>query len=325
MHILNDALLDKIEIAKRRIDQRRLDEFVRDMFNCFSKEVRRNVSIQDDDNAQRKDEVLTNLETAWDYADKNFSGSVDRVFLSDVCGRVEPSLCVPGQTYASFRDTTAQPIFGYMPPIDKSRIDNHLERTLEAVESNSWHHIEKAVYLDFHLTRIQPFLNGNKRTANLVMNSLLKNNGFFPISISPRQIGRFEGYMAGALRDFNESSSNSSDYNQPYQFPGHSQRQLFDFLARIELSALNCAEDKMAFLSHYNISFNHTQPNCLYSIKHKVSSWLKAHNLLHQVKLDVRNRSMEVIGDIPRYHLERSLGQVKGLGDYKLTSDAYNK
>ncbi|HVY01839.1 MAG TPA: Fic family protein [Candidatus Nanoarchaeia archaeon] len=318
MHIIEEKLLLDIESAKSRLDRKRLDDFVREMFKCLSRETMENATIQDADNARRKSEVFANFEIAWDYGTRNFKEPVDFAYLGDVAGRVEPGLCAPGQHYASFRNGSATCFAGYLPPADESRVREHLARSLDVLESQDWHPIEKAVFLNFHITRIQPFQNGNKRTANIVTNATLKNNDFFPISISQKNKSRYQGYLAGALKDFENMGATVDDPLQPYKFPGFGQRQFYDFLARIELSELKCAEDKLSGLSHYTLSFNNAPINTLYGVKHHVRNWLQGHNMLHQVRLDVARKEITVAGDIPLHSLEIAVGKIKGIGKYEI-------
>jgi hypothetical protein len=319
MHILDEKLLNEIELYKSRIDRKKLDDFVREVFKCIAKETVLNVPIQDKDNAQRQDEVVRNFQIAWDYSTRNFAEPVEFDYLSDVAGRVEPSLCLAGRQYADFRNGLATCYSAYLPPVDETRVREHLDRTLKVLSQSDWHPVEKAVFLNFHLARIQPFQNGNKRVANIVMNSMLKVNDFFPIFIKPEQKPRFDGYIEGALLDFKESGAKSEDALQPYSFPGFGQRQFYDFLARTELSELKCAEDKMAHLLQYDVHFSDADPGQLYSAKHKLQSWLKAHQMLSQVRLDVHGRNMSVTGDIPQRSIESVLNSVPRIGKYELS------
>lgn len=81
------------------------------------------------------------------------------------------------------------------PTANLLQIINNGFRYLEECISNP---AEKAIATFLFVARNQPFYDANKRTASLLMNGLLMKNGFFPISIHPRNarifhetLGRF--------------------------------------------------------------------------------------------------------------------------------------
>lgn len=314
MGIIRRDLLNQIDEAKSRLDTSRIQNMTREVFRMLEDQVVENAAMQDGDNAERKELVMSNFEKAWDYSEKNFGGEFNLVYLTDVAGRVEPGINEPGKDYAAFRKFMVTWPSGYVPPADDARIRKHLERVVGAAESTKMHPVEKAVYYNFHLTRIQPFENGNKRTANIVMNSILRHNGFLPITIPQSKVGDFESFLVSAVEGFQKSGT-KGDLDNPglYLHPEFQQTQFYDFLARSELYVLRCAENKMAGMQSYEIKFESANPGAEYALKRKLEGYFRGQDRVHQVRLNEKEKRINITGEIPYRQLEKMVNEARGL------------
>lgn len=313
MKILNQNLLDKIEDAKNRLDKSKVPNMIGEVFKTMEEQVMENAPIQDRDNEERKIEVIENFKKAWNYADKNLGSNLNYQTLKEIAGRVEPILKSPQGNYAKFREGGARFSNIHYAPIDRFRIETQLDRLSQSIEVGEFHPLEESILKYFHLIRIQPFTNGNKRTANIIMNVGLKKLEFLPITIPQGESILFQDYLFGAIEGFKESGSETSEKLSPFLNPEQKQLQFYDYLARRELSALRCAEDKMAGLQHYMINFESKSPNASYGLKHRLSGYLRGKNIPGQVKLNVRENNLEVIGEIPFNALEKIITESKGI------------
>lgn len=68
----------------------------------------------------------------------------------------------------------------YIPPKTPQEIESKLNEILFQ-ESEYTNPLEKAVYLHCNLARLQPFIDGNKRTARMIESIALMNAGVIPV------------------------------------------------------------------------------------------------------------------------------------------------
>jgi len=318
MAILKKELLQEIDESKKKIDTSRVPSFLNEMFAHLREQTIQNSALQDGDNAEKKEEVLKNYREAWGYGDKNCPGKLDLIYLTEIAGRVEPELREPLQKYAGLRKEIRQFRGGYVPPVDEERIRTHLERLFKAEKEMNLHPVERAIFDYFHLIRIQPFFNGNKRTAGIVMNNLLKTKGYLPISIPNKQVPEFESYLMGAIEGFRDVGSNAEEKLTPYIKPDFGQMQFYSFLGRKELSALRGAQNRLAGLQTYNIELKEDSPGAGYALKHQITQYFRAKDLPSHVRVEKRGKTIQVIGEIPMRTLEQMIGRTRGIKNYEI-------
>lgn len=68
----------------------------------------------------------------------------------------------------------------YIPPKNRQEIESKLNEILFQQEGYV-NPLEKAVYLHCNLARLQPFIDGNKRTARMIESIVLMNAGIIPV------------------------------------------------------------------------------------------------------------------------------------------------
>lgn len=69
----------------------------------------------------------------------------------------------------------------YVPPDNRWQIENALEKTISHVKKTG-SVAEKALILVAMISYLQPFADGNKRTARMISNAILLANGYYPLS-----------------------------------------------------------------------------------------------------------------------------------------------
>jgi len=320
MGILKREILRDIEQAKTKLDTSKIPQFTQEVFKNTEEQCMENVALQDSDNAERGKAVLSSFRDAWKYGMANFEGNWDLLYLTEVAGRVEPGLRVAGQTtYAELRSQIRQFRGGYVPPVDRERILKNLDRTLLVSQAGDLAPVERAIFEYFHLIRIQPFLNGNKRTANIVMNGRLSANGLLPICVSPRQVPEFESYLVGAIEGFKETESQGdTEELVAYTHPDFRQRQFFDFLGRRELCSLRCAENQMSGLTTYTLNLHYSSPAAEYSLKHGIDRYFRAKGLTYQVRASSKDKTIVVTGEIPIRTLQQLAERTPGIKKCKI-------
>ncbi len=319
MPILNEDLLGKIDEAKGKIDERKLDLFVDSLFQNLVEESIVNASIQDADNASRKDEVVKNFRKAWKWGWEHYHGQFALDLLTDIAGRVEPGQKALGREYADYRQTSASlKGWDYSPPADGARIQEHLDRLLSTLKTESLHPVEEAIFLYFHLTRIQSFDNGNKRTASIVMNLTLFYNGFPPAFINPREKNVYSALLKPALTEFMELGA-EGDVLKGFTSPGYRMRGFYELFGNKVLAHLQSAEDHLKYLPRYTVEFQTSDPGTMYTAKSKLRGWFDARKAPHLQTLKAHERTLEVVGQIPYEVIDSLLSPIRRL-KYSITT-----
>ncbi|PIN87921.1 hypothetical protein COV12_01260 [Candidatus Woesearchaeota archaeon CG10_big_fil_rev_8_21_14_0_10_32_24] len=320
MNILPLELLNEIDSAQTRIDEQRLDTFVSAMFHNLRRQANISAVVQDGDNAKRKKQVANFFEKAWGYAHNNYDGDFNLDFLMQVSGLVEPSLTAPGSNFAPYRKSLARMDgFKNLPPADYTRIVEHLDRLTTSVNNGDLHPVEEAILLYFHLIRIQPFDNGNKRTASIVMNTTLDFHQFPAIEIKPRERSTYISLLDSAIQGFKDEGSQTSDPLVPYINPGWMQKGFYDFLGNKVLSNLEAAESHLKGLHKYSIELDTRSPGEIYTAKKKLSSWFRRDNHeVFQVRLERDKQTLNVVGNIPYEVINNILGDMNSLKGYTI-------
>ncbi|MBU0457191.1 MAG: Fic family protein [Nanoarchaeota archaeon] len=314
MNILSNEFLEKIEEAKSKLDERKLELIVEQMFTNLVQESIYYASIQDDDNEKRKEEVVKNFKEAWSLGKRNYEGEFNLLLLTDIAGKIEPSLKELGKKFASLRNQRASlKNMNYCPPADQMRIRRDLENVLKTIQENELHPVEEAVFLYFHLVRIQPFENGNKRTASAVMNLTLSHNGFPTVYVSPHEKSTYISLLNSAIKGFSEQSASfEKDSLDNYKNLDYQQKGFYEYMAKKVLDSLVYAEDKLKRLSKYNIIMQTNNPGEIYTLKKMISSWFNKRNAIHQIHLNRRDSYVTVIGNIPYEVLDCILEKIPG-------------
>ena len=316
MSVLDEKLLNEIDAAKERIDGCRLDAFVQNMLLNLQKEAIAFSSIQDADNEARKEDVIRDFEQAWNYACGSFEGDFSIHFMKELAGKVEPGL-KQGKRVAKFRDgCVTLKNLGYVAPIDRARIEMHLDRVESAVNNLELHPVEESVLRYFHIGRIQPFDNGNKRTAAIIMNSILRYNQYPSVYFKPGERNIFASLLISSIREFQNVDSNSDDRLEAYSNPNFQQKALFEYMGNKVLSNLIASEDKLQFLPKYRVTIKKpNSPGQVFSAKRKIDCGLRKGGTLYTLHVNRGSKDayIDVVGHITYEVLEKLVSSVNNI------------
>ncbi|NQV91204.1 Fic family protein [Candidatus Woesearchaeota archaeon] len=321
MNILPPDLLRDIDKAQTRLDEQQLDTFVAAMFHNLQRQANISAVVQDGDNARRKKQVGNSFERAWKYAHNHYDGNFNFNLLTEVAALVEPSLCQNGKNYAPYRSSLAR-MDGLrnLPPADTTRILHNLDRVFTSIQKDVLHPVEEAIFLYSHLVRIQPFSNGNKRTASIIMNTTLDYHQFPTIEIKPRERSTYTSLLDSFIQGFKDEGSSAINPIEPYLNPGWMQKGFFDFLGNKVLSNLEAAECHLKCLPKYSIELDTNGRSGMYTAKKTLSAWFKRRNNdeVYQVRLERMNQTLNVVGNISYEVLDHILNDIKSLDGYKI-------
>jgi Fic family protein len=98
----------------------------------------------------------------------------------------------------------------YTPP-NPLRVMDHLDSTFEEIK-NITSPIEAAIYLHLRIAGIQPFIDGNKRTARMLQNRILYEARLPPAIIHPSEREHYITLLESAL-------AGHRDENKPRMYP----------------------------------------------------------------------------------------------------------
>lgn len=113
--------------------------------------------------------------------------SLDKPFTEDFVKDLHEKLLEGIINGGLYRNTNLSIKGSSHTPCDYIKVYDRMKKyynTLEYYEGSS---LQKAAYAHLQLAKIHPFLDGNGRLARLVLNYMLKKEGYLPISIPAKQ------------------------------------------------------------------------------------------------------------------------------------------
>lgn len=69
----------------------------------------------------------------------------------------------------------------YIPPSNSADLENYLRKTIKLINNTDFP-AQKAFIASFMIAYLQPFVDGNKRTARMLSNAVLLTHDYFPLS-----------------------------------------------------------------------------------------------------------------------------------------------
>jgi len=91
----------------------------------------------------------------------------------------------------------------YVPPTNMFEIEEQFTKIISQ-QDNYNHPLERAIFLHCNIARLQPFIDGNKRTSRLIESSVLMNNDIIPVySVDKNDIN---SYRKGIISFYEELS-----------------------------------------------------------------------------------------------------------------------
>ena len=152
-----------------------------------------NVNHETDPRRLRKiaREGVSNIRMAWDYLHaKQFGDSFIKYINSDMILEVG-KLVQPQQNAKGFREKRVSLGLDYTPP-NPLKVPLLVENACYELRESDYHPVEAAAIIHLDLAGIQPFIDGNKRTARLFQDRILTDAGLPPAVIP---VGEREAYI----------------------------------------------------------------------------------------------------------------------------------
>jgi hypothetical protein len=133
-------------------------------------------------------EGVHNIHNGWYFLSQigkygGFVDNLDETVLKRLNWLVEPT-CIKNERYNEFRKKDVTLNYRDYTPPSWEKVPNRISDTLSKIkEKYKSDQLEAAVLAHFELAAIQPFLQGNKRTARLIQDRILSDAGMPPASI----------------------------------------------------------------------------------------------------------------------------------------------
>jgi len=188
--------------------------------------------------------VLSGIEGAWDFGLLAYNGEPNEDFLKKLAWEIDPEFF--GGDTAYFRRpgtmTTVQG-WGYVPPSPEQDLENQFyEYVTHNREIDALSIPEQAFMFNFHITRIQPFPDCNKRTGKLTQNLHLNFYHYPPASVLEGESGYYYRHMIQAIRAFDRREG-QGNYSPE-------ERDFYEFLGTKVNNNLNAILDRSRYLPH---------------------------------------------------------------------------
>ena len=164
--------------------------------------------------------VLHGIETAWDFGLLAYPGKPNTDFLKKLAWEIDPSF-FEGDTAFFRRPGTMTIVQGwnYVPPSP-----------------------EQAFLFNFHISRIQPFPDCNKRTGKLTQNLHLNFYNYPPATVLEGESGYYYRHLIEAIRGYGQREG-SGDYSEQ-------EMDFFEFLGTRVNNNLDAILDRSKYVPH---------------------------------------------------------------------------
>ena len=143
------------------------------------------------------------IEDAWKFLKKETGRDIEGKLSHEVIIETGRIINPDVQGYRGSRVTLGFP--RYTPP-NPIRVPDKVEELLAYLRAHKedMHAIERAAYLHLALAGIQPFRDGNKRTARLMQDKLLADHSYPPAVIHPGERRIYLDVLEGGLADWQD-------------------------------------------------------------------------------------------------------------------------
>lgn len=139
---------------------------------------------------------------AWKFINENYPKDI--ISNLDSSGLIEIGRIIDPQNYSFRTDRVTLGFKNYTPP-SPMRVDYWLDKFFEEVKSEYLHPIEKAAFTHLRIAGIQPFKDGNKRTARLIQNKILYESCLPPATIPLKERRIYLNHLESALAGYNDA------------------------------------------------------------------------------------------------------------------------
>ncbi len=245
------------------------------------------------------DETQESLMDAWRYAKANFVGRLNSRFFLDVADKVEPA------SEGRYRMGNVM-IKGHdvVLPSRASKVPGQMDTlmTYLNLSEEDLHPVERAGLWHLHSIRIHPLEDGNGRTARLISNLILDEEGYGPAKILAGERLVYQDVLRGALKGYRNRESVVSGFDEALSSPTHisdPEKMFFNYIASKVNVSLDEQGSRMDTMPVYRVNLGKSRNavSDAYRLKRVLSSHFRRNNKPGLVKVSNKGKLI-VRGDI---------------------------
>jgi fido (protein-threonine AMPylation protein) len=257
--------------------------------------------------------VKNEVEKISKWAIDNFKDNLNETYLISLAQQFDPHNFNYRTTRAKLKDTNL-----VIPGPHK--IENEIQTLFYDLNTKSYHPLEKAILTHLHLIRIQPFIDGNKRTARMLQNTILMNKGLPPIRVGRAEGSYYKDLMLDAIKGYNNRVSEDPHRNSFGYNNSEEEKRFFKYLSSKELESLGVIQQNLALSRKYKINFRTNEIDILFRAKKNIKNNIQTNGKDAKVRFDKQNKEIIVTGDIDKDTVQIALKAIKSLhkNDYEI-------
>ncbi len=292
------AIEDHPEFSKEVREEQRRFMITEANFHSFMMEVTEGTSSFADENVVERfgtfEDIKHNTQQIWDWAIDNYPGWVDHDFIKGIAARFEPKL----NSFGYRRDNVRLKGFNYIPP-RWEKVPDRMHMVVDGIAGLS-HPIEQAIYAHLNIARVQPFLDGNKRTARLVQNVVLHQANFPPILIYGGEKDDYLHHFEDACEGHKKmETSNDNEYIS------EGERRFYRYLLGKEAASLESLYSHLCDRRNYRVDVQYKERGCMFTLKRVLKSYFDKSNKKASVR--IQGNVLDVRGDVSQAKLSELL------------------
>lgn len=172
----------------------------KECINSYLIEHPHNIDTYNWDKNTRKG--IRKLCETWEYICKEYPNDI--ISKLDAIGLIEMGNKVDNYN-ESFRTNRVTLGFRNYTPPSPARVNYWLDKFFEEVKAEDLHPIERAAFAHTRIAAIQPFMDGNKRTARLIQSKILYENCLPPAKIPLNERSIYLNYLESSMAAYNDA------------------------------------------------------------------------------------------------------------------------
>ena len=241
-----------------------------------------------------KEKVRTIWEESLDYLNHD-GATIDSRLIVNLGQKFDPRNGGYRAVRVSMKD------FKYVPP-NAIKVPELMSNLLMHLNDQQSDPLERAILAHFHIIRIQPFVDGNKRTARMIQNLILHKGEYFPIRVREAERDFYRELLDQAMVAFNDRCASSprgaADCLQ--HDLSTEEKRFYDYLIAKEMVAMEKVKEELNKNRGYIVSLEGHPPELLYAAKKVLSGFFRKRNLPGQVRLNREEHNLNILGDMSK-------------------------
>ena len=278
---------------------------------------------------QKARELAHQVNEAWQLGVYKYEGVLTEELLLDIGQLIDP-ISNRGHSFRSSSANLAEDLsaIDFTKLTSQPGYEGYLNRFLREVNNNQVFYsrtndqsepitlVEKAVYSHFMIFYLQPLMDGNKRTARIVQNLMLKDRDIPPPVIYDFENSEYIGLILDAFRARRVREGNSL----PNVFISKQEHKFFDYMGAKVLGALKKVNDILDSKKTFFVKLldcKDTRPSYI-SAKRALTSLISRRDVNGAVRYDSSEGNLKVRGNVTSEDIRAVLDSIHTIRAYTI-------